>query len=145
MEAIKMKKIAVIYLSNTGNTQAMAEAVATGATSDATEVSLLTFDDATLEDVKGADAIAFGCPACGTEELDEDTVVPFMEMIKDSIDGKAMVLFGSFGWGDGAYIEDWERQVKGYGANLLESGLTNMEDPDANALSQCQALGKKLQ
>lgn len=140
-----MKKIAVIYLSNTGNTQAMAEAVATGATSDATEVKLLSFDDATLEDVVEADAIAFGCPACGTEELDEDTVLPFMETIKESIEGKKMVLFGSFGWGDGAYIEDWEAQVKEYGATLLDSGLTIMEDPDASGLSDCQELGKKLQ
>ncbi len=140
-----MKKISVIYLSNTGNTQAMAESVAEGAKSDATDVSLLTFDDATLDDVKAADAIAFGCPACGTEELDEDTVVPFMETIKDSIEGKPVVLFGSFGWGDGAYIEDWETQMKEFGANLVDSGLTIMEDPDSSGLSECQELGKKLQ
>lgn len=140
-----MKKIAVIYHSATGNTEMMAKAIAEGAKSDETEVTLLKVEDAKPEDVENADAVALGCPASGSEELDADEVVPFIESIEDKVADKAIVLFGSFGWGDGAYMEDWVEQMKSYGANLLTDGLTLLETPDDDGLQECEELGKKLQ
>lgn len=139
-----MKKIAVIYKSSTGNTEMMAQAIAKGAGSEEIEVSLLTVEEASLEDVLGADAVALGCPASGAEELDEDDVVPFIETIQDKVKDKPMVLFGSFGWGDGQYMEEWAKQMTSYGAVLLDDGLTLLETPDNDGLAECEALGEKL-
>jgi flavodoxin short chain len=140
-----MKKIAVIYKSATGNTEMMAEAIAKGAKSDETEVKLLSVEEASAEDVINADAVALGCRASGAEEFDADDVVPFIETIQDKVTDKPMVLFGSFGWGDGQYMEEWADQMKSYGANLLAEGLTLLETPDNDGLAECEALGKKLQ
>lgn len=140
-----MKKIAVIYKSATGNTEMMAEAIAKGARSDGTEVKVLSVEEASAEDVINADAVALGCPASGAEELDADDVVPFIETIQDKVTDKPMVLFGSFGWGDGQYMEEWADQMRSYGANLLDEGLTLLETPDNDGLAECEALGKKLQ
>lgn len=139
-----MKTINVMYFSNTGNTQAMAEAVAEGAKSDNTEVKLITFENATIEDVTGVDAVAFGCPACGTEELDEDVVAPFIEKLEGKVKAKNIVLFGSYGWGGGPWMEDWEEQMKSYGANLVSDSVIANEAPDEESLEMCKQLGKSL-
>lgn len=140
-----MKKINVIYFSNTGNTEDMAQAVLKGAQGDQTEVNLIAFQDATLEDVTGADAVAMGCPACGTEELDEEYVAPFVESLEGHVDGKEMVLFGSYGWGGGPWMETWEEQMKSYGAKLVTDSVIASEAPDNQSIEQCEAAGKALQ
>lgn len=139
-----MKKISILYHSGTGNTEMMAQSVLKGAQSNGAEVKLFTFDDAALEDVISADAVGFGCPATGTEELEADVVVPFLEELGDQISGKPLVLFGSYGWGGGAYMEDWEAQMKEKGANLLSEGLTIEETPDEEGLETCESLGTLL-
>ncbi len=139
-----MKKINVIYLSNTGNTEAMAEAVVSGAEGDGVEVKLINFDSASEEDVLSADAVALGCPACGTEELDEDYVVPLLDAIGDKIKDKPVALFGSYGWGGGDYMEEWEDKMKEMGANLVCDSVVAEESPDDDAIEACKALGASL-
>ena len=131
-------KTAVIYWSGTGNTEAMAKAVADGAGADLFEVSEFSADLADF------DAIAFGCPAMGAEVLEEDVFEPFFADAEAKISGKKVALFGSYGWGDGQWMRDWEDRAKAAGAELVADGLTVNEAPDDDALAQCKALGETL-
>ncbi|MBR6718806.1 MAG: flavodoxin [Oscillospiraceae bacterium] len=131
-------KTAVIYWSGTGNTEAMAKAVAEGAGADLFEVSDFSADLADF------DAIAFGCPAMGAEVLEEDVFEPFFADAEAKISGKKVALFGSYGWGDGQWMRDWEDRAKAAGAELVADGLTVNEAPDDDALAQCKALGETL-
>ncbi|MEG6585168.1 flavodoxin [Dendrosporobacter sp. 1207_IL3150] len=139
-----MKKVAVIYWSGTGNTEAMAKAVAEGAKSDNTEVSLLSVSEATLDIVKNSDAIALGCPSMGAEVLEESEMEPFVASIEGILTGKPLVLFGSYGWGNGEWMQDWVDRMTNCGANLLSEGLIIQDMPGEQGLADCKALGMKL-
>ncbi|AOT69622.1 flavodoxin [Geosporobacter ferrireducens] len=139
-----MKKIAVIYWSGTGNTEMMAKAVAEGAQGDNNEVKLLSVDKASVEDVMNADGVALGCPSMGAEVLEESEMEPFVQSLEKVVTGKPLVLFGSYDWGDGEWMRDWEERMKGYGANLIAEGLiVNLEPADQN-LDACKKLGARL-
>ena len=101
-----MNKLAVIYWSGTGNTRAMAEAVAEGAKAAGAEASLLTC--AEVSDISAYDAAALGCPAMGAEELEDSEFLPMLEGIEPALAGKKVALFGSYGWGDGEWMRSWE-------------------------------------
>ncbi len=139
-----MKKIVVIYWSGTGNTQAMAEAVAEGAKSKDVEVDLLNVSQANIDDIEKADAVALGCPSMGAEVLEEYEMEPFVESLSGKISGKPMVLFGSYGWGDGEWMADWEERIKKQAANLLKEGLIINEMPDDEGINNCKELGLML-
>ena len=57
-----MAKILIVYTTSIGNTKKMAEAVADGAKSVETSVTLKSSDEATIEDVKACDALILGSP-----------------------------------------------------------------------------------
>jgi flavodoxin I len=139
-----MQKIAIVYWSGTGNTEQMAEAVAAGAKTAETEVSLTEVGKAAQADLLQADAIALGCPAMGAEVLEEDEMEPFVQSLEPGIAGKRLALFGSYDWGDGQWMRDWEERMKGCGATLVDSGLIVHGTPDEDGLSQCRELGRKL-
>lgn len=139
-----MKKVAVIYWSGTGNTEEMAKAVAEGAKNDQTEVSLLSVSEATADTVKNADAIALGCPSMGAEVLEESEMEPFVASIESLVSGKFLALFGSYGWGNGEWMQDWSARMSEHGASLVAEGLIVMNNPDDSALEECKALGRKL-
>ncbi|SHF21322.1 flavodoxin [Alkalibacter saccharofermentans] len=139
-----MKKIVVIYWSGTGNTQAMAEAVAEGAKSNDVKVDLLNVSQAKIDDVEKADAVALGCPSMGAEVLEEYEMEPFVESLSGKISGKPIVLFGSYGWGDGEWMADWEERIKQQDANLLKEGLIINEMPDDEGINNCKELGLML-
>ena len=94
-------KTAVIYWSATGNTEAMANAVAAGAGVEAVTVSDFSGD------IKEYAALALGCPAMGDEVLEESEFEPFFASIEGELSGKKVLLFGSYGWGDGQWMRDW--------------------------------------
>lgn len=131
-------KTAVIYWSGTGNTEAMAKAVAEGAGAELFSVSAFSGD------VADYDAVAFGCPAMGAENLEEGEFEPFFEGIEIKLSGKKVALFGSYGWGDGEWMRTWEEDCASAGIRLAADSVTCCEAPDDEALSACLALGKKL-
>ena len=139
-----MKKISVIYWSGTGNTEKMANAVAEGAKSKDTLVSVINVGAATIEDISSSDGIALGCPSMGAEVLEETEMEPFVELIKDYVTGKKLVLFGSYGWGSGEWMNDWKERMESYGVNLLEEGLIINESPDNDGIEKCKLLGSLL-
>ncbi|MBO5448664.1 MAG: flavodoxin [Ruminococcus sp.] len=133
-----MKK-AVIYWSGTGNTEAMAKAVAEGAGAE-----LFTVSDFSGS-IGDYDSVAFGCPAMGAEVLEEDEFEPFFTAAEDKLDGKKVALFGSYGWGDGEWMRNWEERVKNSGAVLVNGeGVIANETPGDDDLEKCRELGKAL-
>ena len=128
-----MSKVAVVYWSSTGNTESMANAVADGAKEAGAEVTVFE-----------TDAIAFGCPAMGDEVLEEDEFEPMFSSCEEKISGKKIGLFGSYGWGDGDWMHNWEAKCKEDGAVLVADGVICQEEPDDEAVENCKALGKAL-
>ena len=134
-----MSKVAVIYWSGTGHTEAMAEAVAKGA-----DGVLLTCAEVPEDVAAQYDAFALGCPAMGSEELEEDEFGPLFEKLAPSLAGKKVALFGSYGWGDGEWMRTWEDNCRAAGIVLACDSVTCQEYPDADALAACEALGASL-
>ena len=139
-----MSIIAVVYWSGTGNTETMANKVAEGARSAGAEAAVLTCSEFDAGKVADYDAIAFGCPAMGSEQLEEDEFEPMFESCKAAIKGKRIALFGSYGWGDGEWMRTWENTAKGYGAVLAGESVICTDAPDEEAQAACEALGKAL-
>lgn len=132
-------KTAVIYWSGTGNTEAMAKAVAEGAGAELFAVSDFSGN------IADYDTIAFGCPSMGAEVLEEDEFEPFFTGIEDELSGKRVALFGSYGWGDGEWMRNWQERVIADGAELIGGeGLIVNEAPSDDDLANCRALGEKL-
>lgn len=139
-----MKKAAVIYWSGTGNTEAMANAVAEGMKGAGAEVSLLSADAVSAADLAGLDAVALGCPAMGSEVLEDMEFEPMFEGCKSALKGKRVALFGSYGWGGGEWMQNWERDCRSSGIQLACDSVICNDAPDDAALAACQALGKAL-
>ena len=139
-----MNRIAVIYWSGTGNTEAMADAVAQGARGAGASVDVLGPSDFDASKVAAYDGIAFGCPAMGAEVLEEDEFEPMFQDVKGALAGKAIALFGSYGWGDGEWMRNWEDDCKAAGANLVVDSVMANEAPDDDAIAACKALGAAL-
>lgn len=132
-------KTAVVYWSGTGHTEAMAQAIAGAAGAD-----VFTASEFSADQVAEYDAIAFGCPSMGSEQLEEDEFEPMFESVKPALDGKKIALFGSFGWGDGEWMRNWEETCLGDGAVFAGESVICNEAPDDEADAACIALGKKL-
>ena len=139
-----MKKTAVVYWSGTGNTEAMAQAVAEGMKNAGAEVTVLTCDQASADSLSGYGAVAFGCPAMGSEVLEEMEFEPMFDACKNSLGGKKVALFGSYGWGDGEWMRSWEKNCEDAGVNLAVESVICCEAPDEAALEACRAPGKAL-
>ena len=140
-----MDKIYVVYWSQSGNTQAMAEAVGKEITDAGKEAAVVYVGDASIEDLKNAKCFALGCPAMGAEVLEESEMEPFVSEVEDFASGKTIALFGSYGWGDGQWMRDWTDRMNGCGATVLNGeGLICQESPDEEIISECESLGKQL-
>ena len=135
-----MSKVAVVFWSATGNTETMANCVAEGA--NGTIVPCGEMNAAKLAEF---DAVAFGCPAMGAEQLEESEFEPMFSDLEGSLNGKKIALFGSYGWGDGEWMRDWVDRMNGAGATVVGGeGVICQEAPDDEAVSNCKALGKQL-
>lgn len=139
-----MSKAAVVYWSGTGNTEAMAHAVIEGAKGAGAEAELFTASEFTPDKAAGFDAIAFGCPSMGAEVLEEEEFQPMWDACKGSLAGKKIALFGSYGWGDGEWMRNWEETCRSDGANLAAGFVICNDAPDEDACTACQELGKAL-
>ena len=139
-----MKKVAVVYWSGTGNTEAMANAVLAGAKDAGADASIFTSAEFSASMVNDFDAFALGCPAMGAEVLEEDEFEPLFQECKPALAGKKVALFGSYGWGDGEWMRNWEDEARDAGANLVVDSVTANNEPDDDAIEACKALGAAL-
>ena len=140
-----MSKISVVYWSQTGNTQAMAEAIGKGITAAGKEADVVEVSAANLDDLKAEQVFALGCPAMGAEVLEETEMEPFVTEVEGFANGKTIALFGSYGWGDGQWMRDWAERMKNAGANVIpDEGLICNDAPGDDVLEQCEQLGQQL-
>jgi len=139
-----MSKVAVVYWSGTGNTAAMADAVVEGAKATGADVTKIEAAGFTKNDVDSYDAIAFGCPSMGAEVLEEAEFEPMFSAVEGSLAGKKIALFGSWGWGGGAWMTDWEARCASDGIKLAAESVICQDSPDDTALAQCRDLGAAI-
>ncbi|MCR5824140.1 MAG: flavodoxin [Lachnospiraceae bacterium] len=139
-----MSKVAVVFWSGTGNTEAMANAVEEGAKAKGADVSVFNSDEFDATKVAQFDGIAFGCPAMGAEVLEEESFDPMFTALEGTLSGKKIALFGSYGWGDGQWMRDWEDRCNAAGANLVCDSVTANNEPDDSTLEACRNLGGAL-
>lgn len=140
-----MSKIIVAFWSQTGNTETMANAVGEGIKAAGKEADVIPVSGVSAQELEAAEAFALGCPAMGAEVLEEGEMEPFVTEIESFAAGKKIALFGSYGWGDGQWMRDWEERMKSAGAAVINGeGVIAHEAPDEEALEVCRNLGKAL-
>ena len=137
-------KAAVVYWSGTGNTEAMANAIAEGIKEKGAEVTVFTASEFSADKVAEFDVLAFGCPAMGAEVLEEDEFEPMFTEVEGSLKDKKVALFGSYGWGDGEWMRNWEERCISGGITLAADCLMINETPDEDGLIKCNAFGAAL-
>lgn len=137
--------INVVFWSQSGNTEAMANAIGEGITGAGKEAAVTFVTDANLGDLTSAKVFALGCPAMGAEVLEESEFEPFVASLEGFVKGKKIALFGSYGWGDGQWMRDWEARMQAAGATIINGeGLILNETPDEAGLEACRALGREI-
>ncbi len=139
-----MSKLAIVYWSGTGNTEAMAQAVAAGAKEAGAEVTVLTASEFGPEQIGTYNAIAFGCPSMGAESLEDSEFEPMFSACTPSLSGKRLGLFGSYGWGCGDWMADWKQTCISAGAVLAAEPVICCGAPDGDAEASCRTLGSAL-
>lgn len=140
-----METVKIVFWSQGGNTAAMAAAVAEGVQEAGSKAEIINVSDASAADLQSMKGFALGCPAMGAEVLEEMEMEPFMCELEGSLAGKSVGLFGSYGWGDGQWMRDWEERCKAAGATIVGGeGVICQETPDDGAIASCRALGKAL-
>ena len=139
-----MSKIAIVYWSGTGNTEAMANAVLEGINETGAEGILYTASEFSAELMDEYDAVAFGCPSMGSEQLEDSEFEPMFQSCEEKLSGKKIALFGSYGWGDGEWMRNWAETCRNDGAVLACDFVICCDAPDDEAISACKELGKAL-
>lgn len=138
-----MSKIAVIYWSQTGNTEMMANAIAEGIRETGAECDVLSVPGVSADQAAEYEKLALGCPAMGAEVLEEMDFEPFFTDLERRLSGRPVALFGSYGWGDGQWMRDWVQRTQDANANLYQDeGLMINETPDEDGLEQCREFGR---
>ncbi len=139
-----MNKAAVVYWSGTGNTEEMAKAVLEGLHEKGAEAALFPCDQFHADMVKDFDALAFGCPAMGDECLEDSVFEPMFTSCEPELKGKKVALFGSYGWGVGEWMKNWEDQCEEAGIILAEDSVICNDKPNEEAIQACKDLGASL-
>jgi flavorubredoxin len=137
-----MARFIIVYHSTTGNTKALADAVAEGARSLNVDPELVDAFDVKIEDLLAADAIGFGVPT-----FNYHPAKPIMKLLDDlqgkDVKGKIAVVFGSYGWsGQGTVVvADKLRQL---GFSVIDPIIRVRNQPTENELYGCTLLGKDV-
>ncbi|MCR4945223.1 MAG: flavodoxin [Clostridium sp.] len=134
----------IVYWSGTGNTEKMANLISEGISEGGKGAEVVSVDDASANIFDGEETIVLGCPAMGSEVLEECEFEPFIESIKDKVSGKKAALFGSYGWGSGEWMENFKELMESYGCLVNLEPLIIMESPEGDAEDDCREYGKKI-
>lgn len=139
-----MKKVSIIYWSNGGNVEVLADAIAASAKENGAQVTIKHVTDATVDDVINADSVAFGSPSMDSNRIEQQEMEPYINQFKLlPNNGKKLILFGSYGWDEGQFIIDWSDRMKDYGFNVVDI-LAVKESPSEEQLRKAKELGKEL-
>lgn len=136
--------IKIIYWTGTGNTGNMAKYIAEGIVQGKREVEIKEVANANEQDLEEAELIVLGCPAMGSEEIDDTEMLPFIEEVQTMFNGKKIALFGSYGWGSGEWMELWKEQMEDLGATVVAEPLIINEFTKGQDEAICNQYGKSL-
>lgn len=136
--------ILVVYWTGTGNTEIMAQKIYDGILSSGAEAILKTVDQVSPSDIDLYEKVAFGCPSMGIENLEEDEFEPFFQDIESKLNQKKIALFGSYGWGEGEWMDEWEGRVLNLGALLFEAGVKINSTPSTSETKACFEFGARF-
>lgn len=139
-----MKNIAVVFWSGTGNTENMANTLVDSINTQGGKATLFTATEFSADLVDNFDSIAFGCPAMGAEELEDSEFLPMFNDCKSKLNGKKIALFGSYGWGNGEWIESWADTCTSIGATLVHENVICCGEPTSETDSQLLDMAKAL-
>lgn len=139
-----MKKVCIIYQSQSGNVEVLANEIFNGAKKAGADVSIKLVSEATNEDVLSADAVAFGSPSKNGNNIDQQELAPFLKEFKlIPNNNKPVVLFGSYGWDNGEFMNKFKALMNDYGFNVIGALAVN-ESPSNEEMQKAQELGKLL-
>lgn len=133
----------IVYWSGTGNTEKMAELIKNGIIEAGKEAEAICVSDVKVSELLNEDILVLGCSAMGDEVLEESEFDPFIDEISSKISGKKVALFGSYGWGDGKWMKDFEERMIGYGCSIIDTPLIIQNEPDCSE-QECLDFGKKI-
>lgn len=133
----------IVYYSASGNTEKMANLIAEGIVNGGKSVEVINVSNADANIFDNEEIVILGCPAMGDEVLEENEFEPFVEEISSKISGKKVALFGSYGWGDGQWMRDWQERMESLGCTLIDDGLIIQYEPEDNS-SECIELGMTI-
>ncbi len=137
-----MSDVLLVYWSGTGNTKVMAELIQNGIEAAGKSTDSYEVGEVKADIVDSYSNIVLGCPSMGAEVLEEEEMEPFVAEIESKVAGKKVALFGSYGWGDGEWMRDWQERMAGAGADMLsDEGLIVMEAPEGD---ECIDYGKEI-
>lgn len=139
-----MSKVAVVYWSGTGNTEAMASYVVKGVQEAGAEATLFTAGEFGVEQMDNFDAVAFGCPSMGAEQLEESEFEPMFIACEPKLKGKKIALFGSYGWGDGEWDAAPGRKLAAVMEQYSSVKASFVRGARRKGEASCIALGKSL-
>ena len=139
-----MSKVAIVHWSGTGNTEAMAGMIRDAVEASGNQADMYSPSDFSEEKIEEYDGIAFGCPAMGAEELEDGEFLPMQENVSAKLGDKKVALFGSYGWGDGEWMRNWDDEIKALGADVAADFVIANEAPDDEAIAACEKLGAAL-
>ncbi len=137
-------KVAVIYSSQSGNTEMMAQAINEGLLAEGAESVLFSASNFDVKKANDYDRLVFGSPSMGDEEIDQDFMDPLFSNLEPNLGGKEIAMFGSYGWGDGQFLRSWMQRAQDSNAIVLNEGLLINYTPDSDGLTECQNFGKSL-
>lgn len=139
-----MAKVAIVYWTGSGNTEAMAHAVEEGAQNVGAEVALNFVSDVTADEIASFDYIALGCPASGNEQLEEYEFEPFFEELLPQLQNKKVAIFGSYSWNQGDWMQIWKQRLNDEGIEIIAEPVVAYGYPEDDILEECKKLGETL-
>lgn len=134
-------KTAIVFWSMTSNTQAMAYAIKEGIKNNC---DIFEVSQADPQKIAEYDSIALGCPAMGAEVLEENEFEPFFNELLPLLKNQKVFLFGSYDWGNGLWMKNWQETCKENNVNLIENGYIVNLEPDGEDLENLKKIGEKL-
>jgi len=139
-----MKKVLIVYHSQTGNTETMAKAIAEGAKAAKASVTLKKAADAGIDDLLGCDAVVIGTPNYFSymAGMVKDFFDRVWFTVRDKVGNKSYSVFGSYGGGGLPAIESVEKICEGLGMKKACECLGVQRQPTAENLKACKEMGK---
>ena len=79
----------------------------------------------------------------GDEELEDMEFLPMYDQVEPHLAGHKVVLFGSYEWNDGEWMELWEKRAEEAGVDVAYSVIA-YDYPDDEASAECLRVGNLL-